>query len=284
MSDGWTKATKTNRCPLCNSHDWCAWTETVIKCMRVSEGAYKEQQDNSGLAYFHRIDGSIKVHHKPTPKVQEIKDVSGFYSRMGWEGKGLLELSKLLGPSESSFHLIRAGFTGNAWTFPMFKPVGDKDIMCGIRLRHKTGGQSTVTGTHNGLYLAPFLEQVVAIPEGASDTATCLDLGFSIIGRFNCSGGVDMIKCILNRKRGYHDSIIVSDNDEWKYRPDGSRFKPGQESADRLCDEILPLCRSVTIIKPTHHKDIRAWYNAGCTREQILRLMKNTQTFYRERP
>lgn len=250
--------------------------------MRVSEGSYKQAQDNSGLAYFHKVGGR-KIEYKPLPKVKPIRDVSGFYSRKGWEAKNIEALSKLLGPSEASFNLIRAGYDGCAWTFPMFRPVGDKDIMCGIRRRYKSGAQSTVEGTNNGLFLAPFLERDVVVCEGPSDMASVLDMEFSCIGRFNCSGGVDMIQMIMNRKRGYHNVVIMSDNDEWKTRPDGTRYKPGQEGAERLCDAILPLTRSVTIIKPPKAKDIRAWVNAGATRKQVDALIKNTWTFYRER-
>jgi len=278
----WTKAKPDNRCPLCSAPDWCAWTDKVIKCMRVSEGSYKQAQDGSGFAYFHKVGGR-KIEYKPVPKVKEIRDVSVFYSQKGWEAQNIEALSELLGPSKASFHLIRAGYDGCAWTFPMFNPVGDKDVMCGIRRRYTSGKQSTVEGTHNGLFLAPFLERLVAIPEGPTDAATALDLGFSIIGRFNCSGGINMVQTILNRKRGYHDVVIISDCDPWKTRPDGTRYKPGQEGSGRLMDAILPLTRSVTIIKPRGHKDIRAWYNAGATREDILYLIKNTTTLFPER-
>ena len=188
-------------------------------------------------------------------------------------------LGELLGVSVRSLMRLRAGFDGAAWTFPMFTGMGE---LIGARRRYENGKQKSVAGTHTGLFVpTDITTDDLFVVEGSSDLATLLDMGFDGVGRPSCSGGTEYIQAYLGIFR--RNVIIVSDNDEWKFRPDGSRYKPGQEGAERLMDAILPLTRSVTIIKPPRHKDIRAWYNDGATREQVLRLIKNTTTFYPEK-
>ena len=56
---------------------------------------------------------------------------------------------------------------------------------------------------------------------------------------------------------------IVSDNDEYKFRPDGTPWKPGQEGARALAQRLGIAYRIVTPPK----KDLREWYYAGLTAE-----------------
>jgi len=270
----WLRVKKSNRCKICDSNSWCSYLEdgSVAKCMRVSEGSFKQQEDGSGLAYYHRlIDKPIQYAPRPKPKI--IKDVSNIYRQ--WEGLELPALSELLGVSVNSLLNVRAGFDGIAWTFPMHD---SQRRMVGVRRRFQSGKKVSLTGTHTGLFLPKSdSNRTLLIIEGESDLCAALDLGFDAVGRPSCSAGTEYIKEYLRFKRNV---VIVSDNDSPKKRPDGKLFYPGQEGALRLSKAIFLLTKSVTIIKPPKHKDLRSWFNAGCTQKDIINLIKNTKTTY----
>ena len=67
----------------------------------------------------------------------------------------------------------------------------------------------------------------------------------------------------------------MADNDSPKFRLDGTEYRPGWDGACRLAEQIKGLCRSVRIVKPPRCKDIRAWYNAGCSHEAVMSLVNN---------
>jgi hypothetical protein len=96
---------------------------------------------------------------------------------------------------------------------------------------------------------------------------------FDVIGRPSCLGGVGYIVEFLKGRR--RDVIIMADKDEPKERPDGSVWFPGQEGAMRLSKAIAPIARSVKIVKPPFHKDIRDWRKAGATRQAVQSVISN---------
>jgi DNA primase len=112
------------------------------------------------------------------------------------------------------------------------------------------------------------------ITEGESDTAALLDMGFAAIGRPSCTGGVEIIKKFLHVRR---DVVIIADCDEAKLRPDGSKFYPGQEGAQRLADAIGPLCKSLKVITLPGSKDVRQFYRDGGTAAAIKCIADNTK-------
>ena len=57
--------------------------------------------------------------------------------------------------------------------------------------------------------------------------------------------------------------MVVSDFDTAKFRPDGTKYWPGQEGASTVAKAILPFTKSVTVIKPPKHKDLRDWSQAS---------------------
>jgi len=86
------------------------------------------------------------------------------------------------------------------------------------------------------------------ITEGASDTASAIDVGYPAVGRHNCSHGNEMIAEFV---RGLPVKVVVmADSDG-----------PGLLGANSLCRHLKGICRSV-VVHPPFAKDIRSWVQA----------------------
>jgi 5S rRNA maturation endonuclease (ribonuclease M5) len=155
-----------------------------------------------------------------------------------------------------------------AFTFPMWTGFSK---LCGIRIRDLNGNKWSVTGSKNGLFIPTVLtgQSPLIICEGATDAASLTAMEFDTIGRFSCSGGLEDIKIFL-KKYPYKKVVIMSDNDVAHYRQNGDVYFPGQEGAAKLSEQLGGL----QVIKPPF-KDVRAWYNKGCTRQDVLDLIVN---------
>ena len=60
------------------------------------------------------------------------------------------------------------------------------------------------------------------------------------------------------RRLSLRDVVIVADADG-----------PGRFGAKRLADRIIGVARAVKVVSPAPHKDVRAWLNAGATKEAL---------------
>jgi hypothetical protein len=276
MTD-WIRVNKEHPCEICGKVDWDTYTADGMYacCMRVQSD---KQLKNGG--WLHKVGDAPRIikFEKPKP-VPKISPAEWELKYENWECEGLPELSELLGVSIKSLHRARAGNMGIAWTFPMWHWPS----MVGVRVRYPSGKQACIPGSQNGLFVPTgiTLEGPMLLPEGPSDTCAALNLGFDAIGRFNCNGGSELLQSFLSQYR--RDVVVVADNDEPKKRPDGSVFYPGQEGAAKIAKAILPFTRSVTVIKPPKHKDLRDWLHAGGTRSDVLSLIRNTRTtFFRK--
>jgi hypothetical protein len=131
---------------------------------------------------------------------------------------------------------------------------GDNKII-GIHLRADDGSKKAVTGSRNGLFIPQIKpEKVAYLPEGASNTAALLTMGFYAIGRPSCNSGGEMLKVALKRL-GVTRIVIVADNDCLKTAPDGRTFRPGQDGAKKLKKELGLM--SVIFTPPNPLKDVR---------------------------
>ena len=141
--------------------------------------------------------------------------------------------------------------------------------MIGVRLRYSNGKSACISGSQNGLFVPTgiTLEGPLLLPEGPSDMCAGLDLNFDAVGRFNCNGGVELIQRYLKHYR--RDVVVVADHDD-----------PGIKGASKVAKEILPFTRSVTVIKPPKHNDLHDWFLAGCRRDDVIRLIRNTKTIF----
>jgi hypothetical protein len=238
------------------------WTESREPC-------------HSG-GWYHKLTGDIKP-RKPVKPTKEYNTQQILAKYREWIDSRNGVLAKLWGVSENSLNLLGCRWNGVCFCLPM---RDGQDRMIGIRERYENGKNLTMRGTHSGLFIPVYSEvKNLMIVEGPSDTAAALDLGFNVIGRPSCMGGMDHIISLL-RKCRKTDIVIFSDNDKPKKRPDGTLWRPGQQGALRLFKDILPYTRSCCIVKPPRHKDLREWYNAGAQKADVLNLIKNTRVTY----
>jgi hypothetical protein len=161
----------------------------------------------------------------------------------------------------------------SAWAFPMYD---GRQEMIGVRLRAESGKKWAVTGSHNGLFWPTGLASqadLLVICEGPTDTAALLGLGFDVIGRPMCQGLEDLVIDACCRLRP-KDVVILADFDEPKPTPGGGTWRPGQDGARRLADELTLAGIRPKIILPLKGKDARAWVRAGATRETVLTVIR----------
>jgi hypothetical protein len=191
---------------------------------------------------------------------------------LGPHRRGLL--SAQLGVSVGSLCRLHVGWSwrDRAFTFPM------ADSECnyrGIRLRSITGHKWSVSGGREGLFIpsisdgpsAPFDGPgLLMICEGPTDCAALIDLGFSAIGRPNCTGGNPILLGLLLADSSFtpREVVIVADDDV-----------PGQRGAWRLATTLVSYVPSVRCITPPAGvKDARQWKRAGATRDDVLQVIE----------
>ena len=181
-----------------------------------------------------------------------------------------------LGVSADALRRLSVGYSPqrSAWLFPMRDAAGE---ICGVRLRLANGRKLSIRGGHEGLF-TPSLEpapkgpesigdmlrrcfpelQALLIPEGPTDTAALLDLGFPAVGRPSCRGGAALVIELCKRFQPRR-VVVVSDADT-----------PGRAGAEALARRLRAYVPDVRIIEPPAGvKDIRAWKAVGASQADI---------------
>jgi hypothetical protein len=226
--------------------------------------------------WYHKITGDLKpIKPRKPEKKYNTQEILAKYR--GWTESRNGVLAKSWGVSENSLNLLGCRWNGVCFCIPM---RDGRDQIIGIRERYENGKNLAMRGTHSGLFIPRYSNYDLAlIVEGPSDAAAALDLNFEVIGRSSCMGGTEHIITVLKTFRNC-DVVVMSDNDKPKKRPDGTLWRPGQQGAFVLFKAILPHTRSCCIVKPPRHKDLREWYNAGATKQDVLNLIRNTRKTY----
>lgn len=269
----WVRLRGRERCAICQHVGWCGYSadKSTVICMRV---ASDKPTRNGG--WLHKLNDTTPK-TMPTPAIAkranairtaDLSLLMGNY-RTAVNPVRLSKLCKTLEISEIKIKLLDIGWAHDkdAWAFPM---TNSKAQIIGIRLRTNDGKKFSVKGGKEGLFVPTELSgsDPLIICEGPTSCAALLDLGFDAIGRPSCSGGVTLTRDWL-RRHGRRDVVIFGDHDSPKPLPNGKTFQPGQEGAERLAAEILPVCRSLKIVVPPRHKDARDWKKAGATKQTI---------------
>ena len=271
----WVRVSKREPCKICSRGDWCGITRdgSVAHCMRVES----PHPCPSG-GWFHFLKERPQrptARHGPKPPVRQRRlfdaerAMAGF--RAEFEGDGvkrdifdsLIEIADRLLVGRSAFH--------GAWAFPMLDGAG-KTV--GIRLRAYGGSDKwAVGGSRDGLFYDPDVQpseaayngvkgREIVVVEGATDCIAGYALGLPCVGRSACSTGGEALRELCARLMVTRVTI-VSDNDDYKFRPDGTPWRPGIEGAQALARQLRRTYRIVTPPK----KDLREWYYSGLNAE-----------------
>lgn len=278
----WHNVSKREPCPVCHKPDWCTLSNDGMMC--VCKRVPSPHPAKSGQGWVHVLIEQPRRQFIPRmpqrPKVQlfnaeaamqgyraeflaPVPDQPG-YTQLDFLAEDIWldrEATDRLRPGMSAFH--------NAWAFPML----DGNAKCvGIRLREFCGARKwSVSGSRDGLFYDPFLEpreavysglkgKEIVVVEGATDTIAGYELGLPCVGRSSCGTGGEHLRDLCSRLK-VGRVTIVTDNDESKFRQDGSRWRPGIDGAMRLAHQLGRLYRIVTPPK----KDLREWLQAGLT-------------------
>lgn len=282
--NGWRRVSRREPCPICEHVDWCGVSAdgAVCHCMRVESA----NPCPSG-GWFHFLKERPKrmpVRTGPKPPVRPRMfnaelTMDGFRAEFESPGGGkdifdsLLEIGRDLNMCAADIDRLlvgRSAFHG-AWAFPMLDGGGK---CVGIRLREYGGSMKwSVAGSRDGLFYDPQIQpreavynglrgRELVVVEGATDCIAGYALGLPCVGRSSCGTGGEMLRDLCARLR-VSRVTIVTDNDAYKLRPDGTPWRPGIEGAQRLAQSLGRCYRIVTPPK----KDLREWYYAGLTTE-----------------
>ncbi len=206
----------------------------------------------------------------PTPPIDWVGLCADIQEDLFGTELGTLHLQ--LGVSESSLARLECGWSAaeDAYTFPMRNGFGE---IIGMSLRGRNGTKWAIPGSRLGLFIPYNLGHSgpIFLPEGASDTAALLDLGFDAIGRPQAlirneerlQWIRDLLATPLCRNRPV---VIVADNDKGA----------GWAGAKQLARDLRICCRSIKILPPPPWcKDIRAWTLRGVTADVITGQLLN---------
>lgn len=284
MAGGWRNVSRREPCPICQKPDWCGVTVdgVVCHCMRVES----EHPCPSGGWFHFLVERPTRTAPRRMPKppvrpkmFNADMTMAGFRAEFEAPGDGkdifdsLLEIAADLNMRAADIDRLlvgRSAFHG-AWAFPMRDGRGE---VVGIRLRrYGSSDKWSVGGSRDGLFYDPELEpreavcngvkgRELVVVEGATDCVAGYALGLPCVGRSSCNTGAEMLRDLCSRLQ-VGRLTIVTDNDPYKWRPDGTAWRPGQEGAQALARKLGRTYRIVTPPK----KDLRDWLYAGLTAE-----------------
>jgi hypothetical protein len=213
--------------------------------------------------------------HIHRPRAEIDGDVQRHIEATNRECQSYMDDTRFIAAEESiglAWHVLDAIGIGwsqqhSAYTFPMYD--ADRRVI-GIRVRYDNGEKKAVRGSRNGLFLVSQPElvtvssDVILIPEGPTDTAACLSLGFNVIGRpFNVGGMDDLARILLDYPK--HRVVVVGDNDD-----------AGTRGVEAACSRIGKSREVRFVYPPTRFKDIRQWHINGAVHADVVRLINNT--------
>lgn len=277
--NGWHAVSKREPCPICQHDGWCGIKDNgeVCHCMRVPS---PHPCQSGGWFHFLKETERVEVPRGPKPPVRARMfnaelTMEGFRAEFEKPGGGkdifdsLIEIGRDLNLCPAHIDRLQVGRSAfhRAWAFPMLDSAGRT---VGIRLREYGGSRKwSVSGSRDGLFYDPELQAAetvshgvcgreLVVVEGATDCIAGYALGLPCVGRSACATGADMLKGLCARL-GANRITIVADNDAYKFRPDGTPWRPGIEGAQALARQLRRTYRIVTPPK----KDLRDWYGAG---------------------
>ena len=262
------RSDRNNPCPICKrSSDGCLYAEdgTAAICVRVVEGSVKV----AGQAgYLHIIKPGD---FKPKPVVKRRPATINWNTLNDCYIDSFLHNRIHYPPFNASLNTLQAmgtGWDGEAYTFPVRNA---NDEIIGISRRWPDGTKGMVKDSQVGIFI-PRLNwdnlETLFICEGASDTATALDMGLKAIGRVSCQTGVHVIVdfCKTHQPKLV---VIIADSD-----------KPGIAGANHLRFVLgYEGITTLVYVPGNNTKDLREYMQNGGTTAQFLESVQNLLDF-----
>jgi len=272
--EGIVRVSRRKPCPVCGKPDWCGLLVdgSACICMRVEQGAVSRTRNGGWL---HRLRDTryvrgcrqvgLRVTGRRNGSQTALAQGAAAFQRTADRAK-LQRFAARLGVSVRSLRRLEVGWSlcHRAWSFPM----KDGGRTVGIRLRSWAGRKWSVRGGHEGLFVPHGLgcSGRLLLPEGPTDVATLLDLGFEAVGRPSCTGGVrSLVRFIRSRKP--REAVVVADRDV---------HGAGQRGAGSLAAVLVVHCPVRVIAPPPPFADVRDWRRAGATNADIVALCAAT--------
>ncbi len=267
------RSNRENPCPICKrSSDGCLYAEDGVAaiCVRIPEGSVKRAGQAGYLHILKPGDFKPKPVVKKKPAIINWNTLQKCY-REPFNGTPVRDLAN---PFEARYETLLAmdtGWDGEAYTFPVRNA---NDEIIGISRRWPDGTKGMVKGSQVGIYIPrisfkPLPDSwCLFICEGASDTATALDMGLRAIGRVSCqSGGGQVIE--FCRKHDPTQVVIIADNDD-----------PGIMGAKYLQDALKDEGKKTLVYVPGNNaKDLREYRENGGTHVDLLQSVNNLLDF-----
>ncbi len=275
--DDWLRVRRDRPCPICGRPDWClvAKDGSAAICPRTPDGAIKRVNEAGHLHRLKddpaRVAYSVRRRSRQWAAAQTTRpDMANLAARSQTNVKNqrLEDHASVLGVSPRSLQRLGIGWScsHSAWTFPMTDTEGR---VRGVRLRAPNGRKWAVKGGREGLFIPAgvALNGRALICEGPTDAAALMDIGFNVVGRPSCTGGIRLLVDLVRRHKP-QEVVIVADHDP-----------PGQRGARELGATLRCYASAVRIIAPpVGIKDARAWVQAGATASDVQ------QAIYRATP
>lgn len=171
----------------------------------------------------------------------------------------LLTHADVLGVKASALMDLDIGWSEEhgAYSFPM-RDAARRIV--GVRLRKPDGFKFAIENSRNGLFYPELrFDGPIFLPEGPTDSAALRSLGFDVIGRPFCRGGIDALCDVFSRLPVKRPAVVVADQD-----------KVGIEGAEATADALFGIVPVKVIKPPPTMKDARDWLKGGATHDLVM--------------
>lgn len=249
-------------CPVCGKRDWCLLREDgrATICPRT------ESPWRAGEAgWWHPVEG-VPPPPKPLPEQQLETPNWPVLQRLFQERitpRQIYRLSQQLGVTVWSLRQLGIGWTGDAYSFPIYD--AGRGII-GVQRRYLDGAKRTMRGSKiTGVHWPEDLEygSDLYITEGASDLAAVLDCRLCGLARLSCFCGTAVAVSVCCGLR----TCVISDR--------GNVFE--RRGAAKLVEALRQVCPKVALYLP-RGKDVREEvrkYGRTETRKRLLKVWES---------
>jgi hypothetical protein len=228
-----------DRCAVCGHNGRCKVatdSDDLRLCFRASDervNGFRRIKQTGECATYARIDSPAdRAGAKGPTYSRPVGDLNAAAQRyaQAMMDERLRTAADQLGVSAASLRAIDAGLNGDRLCFPERDADGN---VVGINTRLPDGRKLVGKGQHRGLIIPSGFAELpdpALIVEGPSDTAACITMELTAVGRPMAKGGLDPLAELLRDRR---DFIVVGENDA---KSDGTW--PGRDGAESIARKL----------------------------------------------